>query len=454
MDSLSVQEKPLSAIDAVAIIVGIVIGAGIFRTPSLVAANSGNEVCVLLVWLIGGAVSLIGALCYAELTSAYPHKGGDYHYLDRAFGKAPAFLFAWARMTVIQTGSIAMLAFLIGDYATAVHRVGGHNSSSLYAALTILTLTGFNIAGIRHGKRLQHVLTTAIVAGLLSVIFLCLADFPRAIALHNRPFPDGAALGKAMIFVLLTYGGWNEAAYLSSEIHDSNRNMIRVLICSIGVITAIYLLFNFALLQGLGLAAMSSSDVVAADLMREILGSDGAFYISLLIVVATLSTMNGIIITGARTNYALGLDFRMFGFLGKWRVRGSTPVNALLLQGTIALILVFLGTLTRSGFEMMVEFTAPVFWFFFLLVGVSVFVLRRKEPHAARPFRIPLYPFTPILFCVICLYMLQASLIYTGRGALAGVGVLLAGVPLFLIKKPRERVGGKEVQKTVWSPEP
>ena len=431
-------KKTLSVIDAVAVITGVVIGAGIFKTPSLVAANSGNEAVTLLLWMAGGVISFVGAMCYAELTTTYPHAGGDYHYLLRALGDAPAFLFAWARMTVIQTGSIAMLAFLIGDYASEVFTLGAY-SSSFYAGLTIIMITGINISGINPGMWIQKVLFTAIMLGLLLIAAAGFFVDSMPVNLTFVSFPSRASLGRAMIFVLLTYGGWNEAAYLSAEVHDTRRNMIRVLFYSIGLITAIYMIINFAFLRSLGVSAMSESEAVASDMMRRVLGENGAICISLLVTLAALSTMNGVIITGARTNYALGRDFPLFNFLGRWQESRSTPVNALVLQGVIALVLVALGTGTRSGFEMMVEYTAPVFWFFFLLVGISLFILRRKDPQIFRPFRVPFYPFTPLLFCAVCVYMLQSSLAYTGKGALIGLCVLLTGIPLLLLKSTRRK---------------
>jgi amino acid transporter len=240
-----------------------------------------------------------------------------------------------------------------------------------------------------------------------------------------------------MIFVLFTYGGWNEAAYLSAEVRDKRRTIARALMVSIGVVTAIYLIMNIALIKGLGLTAAAESDAVAADLMRRMFGESGARFISLLIVIAAASTMNGVVITGARTNYALGRDFVLFSFMGRWREKGSTPVNALLLQGAIALALVAVGALSHNGFVMMVEYTAPVFWLFFFLTGVSLMALRRSEPGTERPFRVPLYPAIPLLFCAFCLYMLHASLAYTGVGAVIGVVVLLAGAPLLWVKKRR-----------------
>jgi amino acid transporter len=332
-------------------------------------------------------------------------------------------------------GMPSMLAFLIGDYASEIFPLGIH-SSSHYAALVILALTAVNISGIQQGKWLQRALIVALVLGLLFVIVSGFALIPASSSAADVAPPGGAgAWGGAMIFVLLTYGGWNEAAYLSAEIRENRGSMLRILVYSIFLITAIYLLVNFVLLKSLGLQAMGGSEAVAADLMRLAFGENGAVVISLLVAVAAISTMNATIITGARTNYALGRDFRMFHYLGHWQEHNGTPTHALLVQGAISLALVALGTGTRSGFAMMVEYTAPVFWFFFLLVGVSLFVLRRKEPRTNRPFRVPLYPLTPLLFCAVCLYMLYSSLAYTGQGALFGVAVLMTGIPLLLMTR-------------------
>jgi amino acid transporter len=248
-----------------------------------------------------------------------------------------------------------------------------------------------------------------------------------------------------MVFVLLTFGGWNEAAYISAELYEVRRNMVRALLWGVGIITVIYLLMNLAYLRGLGLKEMGQSEVVAADLMRRILGEGGAKFISLLIIVSALGAINACIFTGARTNYALGQDFSMFGFLGKWPERSNTPRNALLFLGTISLVWVLLGAFARKGFVAMVEYTAPVFWCFFLLAGLSLFVLRFKEPEISRPFRVPLYPFAPLLFCMTCVYMLQSSVVYVGAGAFVGLAVLAAGALLLFLKpyQPKEGPGGR-----------
>ncbi|HYO73294.1 MAG TPA: APC family permease [Archangium sp.] len=429
----------LRIVDAVALVVGIVVGAGIFRTPSLVAQNASGPDAVLLLWGLGGLVSLIGAMCYAELASTWPHAGGDYHYLRRALGSSLAFLFAWARLTVIPTGSIALLGFIFGDYASQLLPLGEH-SSALYAALSVVVLTGLNVAGIQLGKWTQNVHTVAVVVGLGLVIvagfFLAPSAAPVPAAAGSSGGAPHAAWGLAMVFVLLTYGGWNEAAYISSELRGGRRSIVSALLGSLVAVTALYLLANAAYLRGLGLAGVARSDAVAAELMQRVAGPWGAQLISALICAAVLTSSNATILMGSRTHYAMGRDFPLFSSLGRWSARANAPVNALLVQGAISLALVGVGFITRRGFETMVEYTAPVFWFFFLLVGVSLLVLRRREPHVARPFRVPLYPLTPLLFCASCAYLLYSSLAYTGVGALVGVAVLATGlVPLALMRR-------------------
>lgn len=423
----------LSVLDVVALVVGVVLGASIFSNPAPVAGSMGSFWSILFVWGLGGLVSMIGAVCYAELASAYPHAGGDYYYFQRAFGDWMAFLFAWARLAVIQTGSITFIAFVFGDYASQILSLGAY-SSSLYAALAIIVLTLLNVAGVRLGKTTQRALTGATVLGLLLIIGAGLFLAPETAAESSATSGGGwftsSQLGGAMVFVLYTYGGWNEAAYVSAELRNVKKNMVRALLISIGLITSLYLLVNWAYLNGLGVEGVSNTDAVAADLMRATLGEPGAVVLSLLVIVAALSSTNATIFTGARTNFALGRDTPLFSILGVWDDDADTPVNALWVQCGVALALVGVGAATRQGFQSMVDYTAPVFWLFFLATGVALFVLRHKEPDVARPFQVPLYPVTPILFCLASAYMLWSSLAYTGIGALLGAAVLVAGIPL------------------------
>jgi amino acid transporter len=429
--TLSAETAPrrvLSLRDAIGLIVGTIVGVGIFRTPSLVAEHAGSVSVALLAWLAGGLVSLLGALCYAELASTYPNTGGDYHYLSRAFGPRLGFLFAWARLSVVQTGAIALLAFVLGDYTAETLELGAWGSP-LCAAAIVVVLTATNIVGVRQGATTQNVLTALQVAGILLIALAGLAAPATAAAATagNGAATTTPTFGLVMVFVLLTYGGWNEAAYLSGEVRDPGRTMVRALVGSLALVTALYLLINWTFLATLGLAGVAGSKAVAADVVHQAFGARGARLASALIVVAALTSINAAIFTGARSSYAVGRDVGALGFLGRWHPVTRTPVNALLTQGAVALALVGLGGLTRRGFETMVEYTAPVFWLFLFLTGVALLVLRRRDPDRPRPFRVPLYPLTPLAFCATSGYLVYSSLAYTGLGALVGVGVLAAG---------------------------
>jgi amino acid transporter len=429
-------KQVLSLADATAIIVGLIVGAGIFKTPSLVAGFSAGETMTIVWWIAGGIISIIGAMCYAELATAFPSAGGEYHFLGRAFGRQIAFLYGWARLTVIVAGSIALFAFLFGDYFSRVVNLGEH-SSALWAGIAVTVLTAVNYVGIRAGKTTQDVFTVLEVAGLVLIVvagLLLTPDVPvvapAAAAEATKPWHAGAGL--AMIFVLFTYGGWNDAAYISAEVRERERNMARALFLSIGLVMLLYVLVNFAYLKGLGYAGMAKSDAVAADLLGRVWGPAGEKMISVMIAIAAITSINGSIIVGARSNYALGRDWPVLGYLGHWDQASGSPRNAMLVQGAIALALVIFGAIGKSGFQGLVEFSAPVFWAFFLLTGVSLFVLRAKEPGAPRPFRVPGYPVIPVVFVVACAYLLYSSLDYHRAHALVGLGVLAVGAVVML----------------------
>lgn len=421
----------LSVADGVAMLVGIVVGIGIFKTPQMVAANVDSELGFVAVWLLGGCVTLIGALVYAELGSAYPSTGGEYAFLSRALGRNVGLLFAWARLSVIQTGAIALVAFMFGDYAQRVLPLGAWGPT-VYAAAAIALFTLINLSGSPQGRGVQRLFTGVTVLAVLAIAVAGFLGGPPSRV--PAAAPGGGAAGLAMVFILLTYGGWNEAAYISAELRDVRRTMVRVLVLGCGAVTLLYLVVNLAFLRALGLDGLRASDAVAADAMRALLGDDGADLLAFAICAAALSTLNATIFTGARLYYAIGRDLPGLARFDRWDPRGNTPTNALLLQSAIALALVGFGAATRGGFEAMVEYTAPVFWFFLLLVGVSLFVLRRKGGAEAGRFRVPLYPVTPLLFCLTCGYLLYASVVYAGLGALVGVAVLALGVPLVLLR--------------------
>jgi amino acid transporter len=434
--------QTLSLPDACAMIVGLIVGAGIFGTPSIVAGAVGDTGTLMAVWVIGGVFSIIGALCYAELATAFPSPGGEYHFIQRAFGRSLAFLYGWARMTVIVAGSIAVFAYLFGDYMSRVIHLGEY-SSAIWAAVVVVVLTAVNYRGIREGKATQNLFTTLEVAGLVLIVLagLVFAGPPPAaapVAEGSGPWYMGAGIASAMIFVLFTYGGWNDAAYISAEVRDRSRNMVRALLIAIGLVALLYLLVNLAYLKGLGYPAMARSDAVAADLLKAVWGPTGEKLIAVMIAIAALTSVNGSIIVGARSNYALGRDWPLLAYLGRWHEASGSPRNAMLVQGAIALALVGLGAVQKSGFKALVEYSLPVFWGFFLLTGIALFVLRSKEPAAPRPFRVPLYPVLPAVFVLMCGYLLHASLTYHRGNAVVGLAVLAAGAVVLCFAKQKK----------------
>lgn len=416
-------------VDAVAITAGVVIGAGIFRAAGPAAGGVDGRLELALVWLLGGVVSLAGALCYGELMCAFPGTRGEYGFLRRAFGPRVGFLFAWSRLTVTTSGSIALLAYVFGDYASYLLPLG-ERSSALHAAGVVLLLTLMNARGLRVGTSIQNALTGALLLGLLLVAVAGLAAAPAPAA---PPAPARSALGLSMVFVLLTYGGWNEAAYLSAEVRGGPRRMALAMVAGLALVTALYLAVNLAYLNVLGLGGLQGSTSVAAEMMDRIGGPLGVQLVSALIAAAALTSINATIVTGSRSALALGRDFRVFRPLDRWNAGSSAAIPALFTQCAIVLALIGLGAVARRGFETMVEYTAPVFWAFFLLTGLSLFVLRAREPAAPRAFRVPLYPVTPLLFCASCAWLLHASLVHTGVGAAVAVAVVAAGaLPLWL----------------------
>jgi basic amino acid/polyamine antiporter, APA family len=420
-------QKTISVLDGVAFMVGVVIGIGIFRMPPLVANNTPNETVFMLAWLAGGLAMLIGALCYAELASSHPDAGGEYNFLRKAYGPRLAVFFGWARGTVIQTGAIAYVAFVFGDYAQQILGLGSRGSS-IWAALAVITFTAINVLGTKPGRRTQ-LLFTFVTLGAVVVVAIAGLAGPSAPA-SSAPVSGSGALGLAMVFILLTYGGWNEVAYLSGEMKDVRRDMVRIVVAGTLVVTGVYLAVNFAYLNTFGFAGLRESKAVGADLMRVISGDAGAIILAIIVCIAALSTLNATIFTGARTYYALGRDMPIIRKLGVWDPVRDNPANAFLLQGAIALALVTFGAFTRDGFATMVDYTAPVFWFFLMLVAISLFIFRMREPAAARPFSVPLYPILPGVFVAICAYLLYSSLAYTGYGSLFGIAVLALGAPL------------------------
>lgn len=435
----SVQpRKELGLFDSVCIIVGIIIGAGIYKTTPIIAGALPDAGWLIAVWILGGALSLIGALCYAELATTFPHAGGDYVFLTRAYGRGLGFLFAWCELWVVRPGSIGMMAFVFATYAREIlplHLPFKEQFSLMaYAAGAIIVLTMINILGVREGKWTQNLLTTLKVLSLALIFVVGMFLVPGR-AHEPAPLaadPPSFNLRLAMILVLFTYGGWNEMAYVAAEVKNPTRNILRALILGTLAVTAIYVLATLAFVRGLGFHGVQKSQVVAADLLRLSMGDFGSKLIALIICISALGSVNGQIFTGARVYYAMGRDHRVFGLLGHWNPQRSTPVWSLLIQGLITLGLVVAFGWYQDGFGNLLNFTTPVFWTFFFLVGLSLFVLRVRYPDVPRPYRTLFFPVTPIVFCCSCLFMIYSSVSYAIQNrtyeALWAIGVLLAGI--------------------------
>jgi amino acid transporter len=280
----------------------------------------------------------------------------------------------------------------------------------------------------------QRWLTVVEVGGLLLIAIAGLALPPVSTPPPARS--QEGAIGLMMVFVLLTYGGWSETVYVSAEIKGGARQLRWIMVTSLALVTLLYALANFAFVRVLGLSGMAASDAVAAEVMRRAMGNSGAVVISLLVAVAALSSANATMVTGARTACALGRSARALRWLGFWDTNRNSPGHAVIAQSALALMLVIGGGFSRDGFQLVVEYTAPVFWLFMLLVGLSLFVLRVKDPAANRSARVPLFPLLPIMFCVTNVYLIYSSLAYTGAGAIAGVAVLATGLLMLAFLRP------------------
>lgn len=453
----AVETPRLGMWDAVSIIVGIVVGTAIYKTPGFIYLNVSNGWLGLSAWVLGGVLSLIGALCYAELATTYPRMGGDYVYLSRAFGKPVGFLFGWAQLAVILTGSIASMGYAFADYAKNLWSLD--SSATVWLTLgSVLTLSVMNLAGIVFGKWTQNVLTAAKVAGLLLLVVAGIGWGSVDLSMKPSSVSPKASFGVAMILVLYAFGGWNDAAFVASEVKDRQKNIPKALFLGIGGITIVYLLINIGYLWGLGIDNLRGNPTPAADALGAAFGESGAKVMSLLVMLSALGALNGLIFTGSRIFTALGREHTVFTVLSRWNPRLNVPVWSIVAQAFVAsLLIVIVGTekgqnafntaLTSIGFDALnwnkfgsefdtlVTSTAPVFWLFFLMTGVSFFVLRSKDPGIERPFRTPLYPVTPLIFCATAGYMLYSSQTYADSFTLLGWIPLVIGLPLYFFSR-------------------
>ncbi|GIW79678.1 MAG: amino acid transporter [Gemmatales bacterium] len=474
--SLANQPK-LGTWDAISIIIGIVIGSSIFKTAPFIFSNVTGPWMGLGVWALGGFLALVGAFCYAELATTYPRSGGDYVYLTRAFHPAVGFLFGWAQLAVILTGSTGMMAFVFGDYTASLFKIEGEEKavfSVACAVVSVLVLSVLNVLGVVFGKTVQNVLTYIKLTGMGAIVvggfFASRADTWTAAAWQaDQPF-SLASFGVALILVLYGYGGWNDAAFIAADMRD-RRDITKALVIGTAGITLIYLAVNAAYIMGLGMAGARTSEAIAADVLANLLGDFGYNAMCLLVMISALGAINGLIFTGSRVYSALGSEHSVFAVLGRWHPRFGSPVWSLAAQAIISIAMIFLvGTeagknavnqgLARAGlpqipfahpkfgndgFQTLFAGTAPVFWSFFLLTGISVFVLRAKDRDLDRPFRLqpPFYPLLPVIFCGMCLFGLYSSVTFAEGVVVIGLVPLAVGIPLYFVSRRTAESAGR-----------
>ena len=339
----SAPRRELTLFDSVCVIVGIIVGAGIYQSSPFIASCVPSTTALIGVWLLGGFLSLVGAACYAELAAAYPQDGGDYVYLTRGLGRPVGFLFAWSQLWIVRPGSIGALAFVFAAHFKELIPVRqGTLCALLYAAGAIVVLTVINILSVREGKWTQNVLTTLKVVGLVIIAvaaFLPVASPVSAPAIVCDPAPP-TNFSLALILVLFIYGGWNEMAYVAAEVRRPEKNLLRALILGTAAVTLIYILLNIAFVHALGFAGTQSSQVIAADVVARVAPGWGGKAIAGLICISALSAVNGLIFTGSRITYAMGTEHPLWAKLGQWNVRHGTPVWSLVVQALVALALV------------------------------------------------------------------------------------------------------------------
>ena len=421
-------KRVLTLFDSTCIIVGIILGAGVYQNAPMIARGAESGWGVIGLWLAGGILSLCGALGYAELASAYPREGGDYVYLSRAYGRWAGFLFGWMQLAVVRPGDIAVMAFAFAMYARAIYDpMAGSDSActqQIYSVLAIVVLTAINIVGVSEGKWTQNVLMLAKVIGIVAIMVIAVAA-PHAVAVAPsiEPFPFGVAL----IFVLFAYGGWNEMAYVAAEVKDAERNIVRALLLGTVAVIVLYLMLNVAFLYTLGYAGLAHSKAVAADAVSVAFPNVAGQLVSAMVCISALGAVNGLIFTGARISFAVGRDHRAFRALGTWSSKTGTPVRALLVQGALAIALV----LILGSFVDTVLYTASIVYLFYLATSLAVIVLRWREPEVRRPYRVTCYPVTTLVFCAVCVFLIYGAVNYKPGISAAAIGVMLLGLPIY-----------------------
>lgn len=431
-------KKILGRWDSIAITIGIVIGVGIFRVPAEVARYLASPGLIILAWIVGGIICLLGALCYSELSASFPQTGGNYIYLRESYGPGVGFLFGWTELLVVRTGAMAAVAFIFAQYLQSF--LGLDNTPIKLIAISVIFILSFiNILGLRHAKRFQNLSTLTKVLALLGIILFALLSKKGSISNFSAlaaPIDKGilSLFGLALIPILWTYGGWHESTFVAGETKDYKRSLPFALITGTLIITSIYIAINLVYIYLVPAREIMHTDLIASDVMQILYGAGGRKILEILVIISSLGCINGMIITGSRVTYALAKDNLVFRYMGKIDRRYSTPSRSILINAAWAAVLIIWGTFNKLLF-----FTSIVIWLFFALAVAGLFVLRYKFPHIERPFKVRGYPLVPAIFILICLALIINTLLFYPRESLFGLCLMMSGIPVFIFSQRREK---------------
>jgi basic amino acid/polyamine antiporter, APA family len=428
--------RALGPFDATMVVIGGIIGAGIFINPYLVARILDTPALVLAAWGAGGAIALAGAFSYAELGQLLPRAGGQYVYLREAWHPLAGFLYGWALLFMIETGAIAAVAITFAEYAL---RLAGHPDAPprLLAVATIVLLSAINYVGIKPGSRVLNVFVVLKVAALAALVFFAWSG-PAApgwlSAARTDATPSGAfAFGAALIPVLFAYGGWQNANYVAEEMRDPERHLPWSLIAGTLIVVAIYVLVNIAYLRALGLEGLAATMTPAADAVSHWLGTGGERFVSAAIAISTFGFLDLAVLAPTRVYYAMAADGAFFPGLARLHPRFQTPGAAIIMQSVWAILL----TLTGEYADLL-DTVVFADWIFFGLTVAGLFVLRRRLQRTGG-YRTPGYPWTPGLFVAVAIAVVFSVVRAAPLRSAVGAGLLLLGVPVFYLFTRRTR---------------
>jgi len=420
--------------DSVAIVLAIVIGVGIFRVPAEIARYLQSPPLMLLAWVTGGAISFLGALCYAELSSSFPETGGNYVYLKKSYGPSVAFLFGWSELLVIGTGSIAAVAFICAEHLQSLLALGNHMVKTI-AIATVAILAVVNVASLQYGKKTQDIFVVLKIAAVVGLIFLGFISGKGDIAHFYSDLSASKQgtiplFGLALIPILWTYGGWHENICVAGEIKNPRSTLPFALVTGVCVITGLYVGANILYIYILPVAEIAETELVAARVLKILSGPYGRKILEVIIIVSSIAGINAMLMTGSRVTYAMAKDNQIFRYLGIVSRRFATPSHAITATALWSIVLILWGTFNKLLF-----FTGILVWLFFALVVAGLFILRRRFPDMQRPYKVWGYPVTPSLFILISIALVINTLISYTTPSLIGLGLLASGIPVYFISR-------------------